>query len=69
MKRLAFAGIFCAGVLLTLPVCNGKHENNTYKYAVKFICGKSDGRILPRGTYMTAMSKRSCIIKKGEKNG
>jgi hypothetical protein len=56
MKRLAFAGIFCAGVLLTLPVCNGKHEGGPYKYAVKFICGKSDGEVLPRGMYMTAIN-------------
>jgi hypothetical protein len=44
------------GVLLTLSACNGKHENKTYSYAVKFICGKSDGKILPRGMYMTAIN-------------
>lgn len=81
MKRLTFAGIFCMGVLLTLSACKGRHEDGPYKYAVKFICGKSDGEVLPRGMYMTAINvynpsdstvvftKRFAIALPGEKAG
>jgi len=56
MRRLVFAAIFCVGVLMSLSVCSIAQPKPTFRYAVKFICGKAEGKILSPGVYMTAIN-------------
>lgn len=56
MKRITFAGIFCMGVLMSLPICSIAQQKLTFRYDVKFVCGRADGEILSIGTYRTAIN-------------
>lgn len=56
MKKLVLFGFFLLIALLLFSSSTIAQQARSVQYAVKFICGKSDGKVLAPGHYLTAIN-------------
>src|SRR6266478_254979 len=56
MKRVAQAILISLCALTSCPTNTLAQQTTPFQYAVKFICGKSSGRIVAPGAYFTAIN-------------
>lgn len=56
MKRVVLTILFLLAVLTLCPTSTMAQQSAAFQYAVKFVCGKSPGRVVAPGLYFTAIN-------------
>jgi hypothetical protein len=54
-RRSLFILLFLLGVVIASTAVQAQ-KGRLYQYAVKFVCGQGDGKILAKGAYLTAIN-------------
>jgi len=54
--RVLILALFCVSAVIMLPVSAAAQQVGIVQYAAKVICGTSEGKILDKGTYRTAVN-------------
>ena len=56
MKKLIHISFFLAIAIILSSSFSTAQQSSVFQYAVKFICGKSNGKVLAPGTYLSAIN-------------
>ena len=56
MKKLVFIAFFLVITIILISSPSIAQQHSVFQYAVKFVCGKSDGKVVAPGTYLTAVN-------------
>jgi len=56
MKKFVLMGLFLLIALILIPSATIAQQAPVFQYAVKFICGKSEGKVVAPGAYWTAIN-------------